>query len=94
MNLMFNLGLGEIGIGDEVLLTPSFALAQMRTYHDPVKDRSNEMRTFDVDVQILSAAFPFIFPNDFTLSIGKLTRDPFHSENNVISYSNTPSLSF
>jgi len=94
MSLMLNIGLGEIGIGDEVLLTPSFALAQMRTYNDPVKDRSDEMKTFDVDVQILSAAFPFILPNDFTLTIGHAyTRPISFRKNNIISYSNTPSIS-
>lgn len=93
-NLMLTLGLGEIGIGEEVLLTPSLALAQMRTYTDPVRDYGNVMKAFDVDVQIASIALPFILPNDFTLSIGHAYTRPISFRNdNVISYSNTPSLS-
>lgn len=93
-NLMFTLGLGEIGIGEDVLLTPSMALAQMRTYTDPVRDHGNDMKAFDVDVQIASLAFPFILPNDFTLSIGHAyTRPVSFRTDNVISYSNTPSVS-
>lgn len=93
-NLMVNLGLGEIGIGDEVLLTPSLAFAQMRTYTDPVRDYGNSMKAFDVDVQILSLAMPFVLPNDFTLSVGHAyTRPISFRDDNIISYSNTPSLS-
>jgi hypothetical protein len=93
-NLMFTLGLGEIGIGDDVLLTPSIALAQMRTYTDPVRDYGDTMKAFDVDVQIASIAFPFVLPDDFTLSIGHAYTRPISFRNdNVISYSNTPSLS-
>ena len=93
-NLMVNLGLGEIGIGDEVLLTPSLAFAQMRTYTDPVRDYGNSMKAFDVDVQILSLAMPFVLPNDFTLSVGHAyTRPIAFRDDNIISYSNTPSLS-
>jgi hypothetical protein len=94
LNLMINLGLGEIGIGDEVLLTPSLAFAQMRTYTDPVRDFGNQMKAFDVDVQILSLAMPFVLPNDFTLSVGHAyTRPISFRDDNIISYSNTPSLS-
>ena len=57
---MLALGLGEIGIGDEVLLAPSLSLAQMRTYTDPVRDYGNDMKAFDVDVQIASIALPFV----------------------------------
>jgi hypothetical protein len=94
-NLMLTLGLGEIGIGEEVLLTPSLAFAQMRTYTDPVRDYGNMMKAFDVDVQIASIAIPFVLPNDFILSIGHAYTRPISFRNdNVISYSNTPSLSF
>lgn len=93
LNLMFSLGLGEIGIGDEVLLTPSFSFAQMRTYTDPVRDHGNDMKAFDVDVQIASFAMPFVLPNDFTLSIGHAyTRPISFRTKNIISYSNTPSV--
>ena len=93
LNLMFALGLGEIGIGDEVLLTPSLSLAQMRTYTDPVRDYGNDMKAFDVDVQIASVALPFVLPNDFTLTLGHAyTRPISFRTDNVISYSNSPSL--
>lgn len=94
INLMLGLGLGEIGIGDEVLLTPNLSLAQMRTYTDPVRDYGNDMKAFDVDVQIASVALPFVLPNDFTLSLGyAYTRPISFRADNIISYSNTPSLS-
>lgn len=94
LNLMLTLGLGEIGVGDEVLLTPSLAFAQMRTYTDPVRDYGNTMKAFDVDVQIASIALPFVLPNDFTLALGHAYTRPISFRNdNVISYSNTPSLS-
>ena len=94
LNLMANLGLGEIGIGDEVISAPSLLLVQMRTYSDPIKDQGEEMQPFDVDVQIATFSLPFILPNDFTLSIGHAyTRPISFRTDNVISYSNTPSIS-
>ena len=37
--------------GDDILI-PSIMLMHMRTYNDPVRDFGDEMRLFDVDVQI------------------------------------------
>jgi hypothetical protein len=65
----------------------------MRTYTDPVRDYGDTMKAFDVDVQIASIAFPFVLPDDFTLSIGHAFTRPISFRNdNVISYSNTPSV--
>ena len=89
---MVGMGIGEIGIGDEVLLTPSISLAHS-TYTDPVRDYGNDMKVFDVDVQVGSLALPFVLPNDFTLSLAYAYTRPISFRNdNVISYSNTPQL--
>ena len=51
------------------------------------------MKAFDVDVQILGFAVPLILPEDFTLSIGHTYVRPIaFREDNVINYTNTPSL--
>ena len=92
-NLSFLVGVGEYSLGDNILLTPSLSLTQMRTYTDPVRDRGDEMKAFDVDVQILGFAVPLILPEDFTLSIGHTYVRPIaFREDNVINYTNTPSL--
>ena len=104
LSLMFMLGLGEYGIGDEVVCTPSLMLMHLRTYNDTVKDFGTEMRLFDVDVQIASLTFPFVLPNDYTLSIGNTYVRPISFRNDgdypnhqmkgdILSYSNTPSIS-
>jgi hypothetical protein len=104
LSLMFMLGLGEYGIGDEVVTSPSLMLMHLRTYNDTVKDFGNDMRLFDVDVQIASLTFPFVLPNDYTLSVGNTYVRPISFRNdgtspnhqlkgNVLSYSNTPSIS-
>ena len=93
LNMTFNMGLGEYGVGDDVLLTPSLSLMHMRTYTDPSKDHGNQMEDFDVDVQVASVTLPIILPDDYTLSLGHAYVRPisFHADN-VISYSNSPSV--
>ncbi len=104
LSLMFMLGLGEYGIGEDVICNPSFMLMHLRTYNDTVKHFGTDMRLFDVDVQIASLTFPFILPDDYTLSIGNTYVRPISFRNdgdernykmqgNILSYSNTPSIS-
>ena len=104
LSLMFMLGLGEYGIGDDVVCSPSLMLMHLRTYNDTFKDFGTDMRLFDVDVQIASLTFPFVLPNDYTLSIGNTYVRPIsfrndgenpnlHFKGNILSYSNTPSIS-
>ena len=94
LNLTFNMGIGEYPIGENILATPSVSLMHMRTYNDPVRDFGDDMKAFDVDVQIMSFSLPLVLPDDFTLSIGHSYVRPiaFRSDN-IINYSNTPSLS-
>ncbi|MFP6886087.1 MAG: hypothetical protein VB997_00945 [Opitutales bacterium] len=96
LSFMFNMGLGEYGVGDETLLTPSLMLMQMRTYNDPVKDygtAAGSLRVFDVDVQIAGITVPIILPNDYTLSVGHTYVRPISFRNdNVLSYSNSPNV--
>jgi hypothetical protein len=93
MNLSFNMGLGEYGLGEEVVITPSLMLMQMRTYNDPVKDYGKSQSVYDVDVQIIGFSLLFDLPDDFTATIGHSYVRPiaFRTEN-VLNYSNTPSL--
>lgn len=95
MNLSFNMGLGEYGLGEDVLATPTLMLMQMRTYNDPVKDYGSAQKVFDVDVQIAGFSVPFVLPNDFILTLGhSYVRPIAFRTKNTINYSNTPSLSF
>ena len=62
MSLMMMMGLGEYGIGDDVLSTPSLMLMHMRTYNDPVQDFGHELRGLDMDIQIAGLTIPFVLP--------------------------------
>lgn len=96
LSLTLNLGLGEYGIGDEVVCAPAFSFVQMRTFTDPFGDYGNEMKVYDLDTQILSLSLPFVLPNDYSLSLSNAYVVPstFRGKKNIISYSNTPSVSF
>jgi len=54
------------------------------------------MQAFDVDVQMIGVSVPFVLPNDFTLTIGHSYVAPstFRGSDQIISYSNTPSIAF
>ena len=93
LNLTFNMGIGEYPIGENILATPSVSLMHMRTYNDPVRDFGDDMKAFS-DRQIMSFSLPLVLPDDFTLSFGHSYVRPiaFRSDN-IINYSNTPSLS-
>ena len=94
LSLNLNVGLGEYGIGDDVLSVPALTIMQMRTFNDPVKDYGKEMQIYDVDVRVIGLSLPFVLPNDFTLTIGHAYVAPstFQGKNEVISTSNTPSF--
>ena len=96
LSLNLNVGLGEYGLGDDVLAVPSFTFSQTRTFTDPVRDYGDEMELYDVDVQMIGLSIPFVLPNDFTLTIGNTYIAPstFRGKNQQISYSNTPSVAF
>jgi len=94
LNLTFNMGLGEYGVGDDVLLAPSLMLMHMRTYTDPSKDHGKEQEIYDVDVQIAGLTLPIILPNDYTVVLGHTYVRPISFRaDNVISYSNSPNVS-
>ena len=104
LSLMMMMGLGEYGIGDDVLSTPSLMLMHMRTYNDPVQDFGHELRGLDMDIQIAGLTIPFVLPNDYTLSVGNTyvrainfrnrgTASAHHFKGDVVMYSNTPSIS-
>ena len=96
LTLNLSVGLGEYGLGDDVLAVPAFNFMQMRTFNDPVGDYGDQMQAFDVDVQMIGVSVPFVLPNDFTLTIGHSYVAPstFRGSDQIISYSNTPSIAF
>jgi len=96
LSLTFNLGVGEYGLGDEVILAPAFSFVHMRTFTDPFHDFGNEMTVYDLDTQIASLSLPFVLPNDFSfiLAHSYVVPSTFRGKKNIISYSNTPSLAF
>ena len=94
LSLNLNVGLGEYGIGDNVLMVPAFTFMKMRTFNDPIRDFGEDMQLYDVDVTIFGLSLPFVLPDDFTLTIGHAYVAPstFRGKNQTISYSNTPSF--
>ena len=96
LTLSLNVGLGEYGIGDDILAVPAFSFMQMRTFTDPIREYGDDMQAFDVDVQVIGFSLPFVLPDDFTLTIGHSYVAPstFRGKNQLISYSNTPSITF
>jgi hypothetical protein len=101
---MMMMGLGEYGIGDDILSTPSLMLMHLRTYNDPVQDFGHDLRALDMDIQIAGLTIPFVLPNDYTLSVGNTyvrainfrdngTASAHHFKGDVVMYSNTPSIS-
>ena len=95
LSLMFMMGLGEYGIGDDIVSTPSIMLMHMRTYNDPVGKFDHDLRIFDIDVQIAGLSIPFVLPDDYTLTVGNTYVRPlqFRNDYKQLSYSNTPSAS-
>ena len=95
LSLMFMMGLGEYGIGDDIVSTPSIMLMHMRTYNDPVGKFDHDLRIFDIDVQIAGLSIPFVLPDDYTLTVGNTYVRPlqFRDDYKQLSYSNTPSAS-
>lgn len=94
-NFGFNLGLGEYGLGEDVLLSPSLYLSHSRTYYDLVKDKGSSNKAFDSDSQIVSFSLPFILPKDFILRLSHTYYRPIDFRNDKIDiYINSPSFSF
>ena len=94
LSLTFTMGLGEYGLGEEVICTPSFMFMQMRTFTDPIRDYGDEMELYDRRRLVAGLSFPFILPNDYSLTIGHTYAAPykFRGAKDMISYSNTPSI--
>ena len=70
LSLSFNMGLGEYGIGDEVVCAPALSFIQMRSFMDPIEDYGSEFLKdpgLNTDTQIASLSLPFVLPNDFSL---------------------------
>jgi len=89
-----NLGLGEYAVGDYFVCAPAASLMQMRTYNDPLQKFDKDMRVYDADVFIAGLTAPLVLPNDYTLTLSHSYVAPstFRGGRNLISYSNTPTI--
>ena len=99
LSLIFSLGLGEYGLGDDVILTPNVSLSRSRSFVDPFLhygDKYAKDSEMNADSLGLNFSAPFILPNDFRLVFA-------HSYNSVhtyrgipiqVMYLNTPSVNF
>ena len=89
-----NLGLGEYAVGDYFVCAPAASLMQMRTYNDPLQKFDKDMRVYDADVFIAGLTAPLVLPNDYTLTLSHSYVAPstFRGGRNLISYSNTPTV--
>jgi hypothetical protein len=99
LSLTFNLGLGEYGIGQEVVCAPAFSFIQMRSFMDPIEDYGTEFSKdpgLNTDTQIASLSIPFVLPNDFSLTFSHTYTAPstYRGKKEQLMYSNTPKLSF
>ena len=99
LSLSFNLGLGEYGIGDEVVCAPALSFIQMRSFMDPIEDYGSEFLKdpgLNTDTQIASLSLPFVLPNDFSLVFSHTYTAPstYRGKKQQLMYSNTPKLSF
>ena len=105
MTAGFNLGLGEYGLGDYFICAPGLSFLKMRTYSDPTGKfhtqskniagyKNDYSKTRDVDTLIVGLSAPFAMPNDYllTLSYNYSAPSTFRGQDNLISYSNTPSI--
>lgn len=99
LSLIFSLGLGEYGLGDDVILTPNLSFSRSRSFVDPFLhygDKYAKDSQMNADSLGLNFSAPFILPNDFRLVFA-------HSYNSVhtyrgiseqVMYINTPTVSF
>ena len=99
LSLTFNLGLGEYGIGQEVVCVPSLSFIQMRSYMDPIKDYGDKFlkdSSLNTETQIASLSLPFILPNDYSLTFSHTYTAPstYRGKKEQLMYSNTPKVSF
>jgi hypothetical protein len=99
LSLSFNLGLGEYGIGDEVVCAPALSFIQMRSFMDPIEDYGTEFSKdpgLNTDTQIASLSLPFVLPNDFSLVLSHTYTAPstYRGKKEQLMYSNTPKIAF
>ena len=99
LSLTFNLGLGEYGIGDEVVCAPALSFIQMRSFMDPIEDYGTEFSKdpgLNTDTQIASLSLPFVLPNDFSLVFSHTYTAPstYRGKKEQLMYSNTPKIAF
>ena len=103
LSLGLSLGLGEYGLGDEVIAQPVFTFTRSRSFFDPIDKplildgkKLSEDENFNLDSLIASLAIPFQIPNDFILTLSHTYISPttYIGPKTVVMYQNIPKVSF
>lgn len=99
LSLILSLGMGEYGLGDDVISTPNISFSRSRSFVDPFRDYGDQYATssqMNSDSLGLNLSVPFRLPNDFGLDFA-------HSYNSIhtyrgkpeqVMYVNVPSITF
>ena len=86
LSLILSLGLGEYGLGDDVISTPNISFSRSRSFVDPFRDYGDLYATssqMNSDSLGLNLSVPFRLPNDFGLDFA-------HSYNSIHTYRGKP----
>jgi hypothetical protein len=99
LSLNFNLGLGEYGLGDEVVVAPSFSFINSRSFTDPLHDYGkiySKDRAMNMDTLMVQFSLPFVLPDDWILNFNHTYASPYYylGKKEQLMYSNVPSFSF
>lgn len=99
LSLNLSLGVGEFGIGENVVVTPNLTFVRQRVFVDPVKDQGSAFlkdEKQNTDSTSFGLSIPFLLPNDFRLTFAHSysSVSTYRGSKQTIMYSNTPSLDF
>jgi len=99
LSLNFTLGLGEYGLGDDIILTPKLNFIRGRSFTDPFRDYGSTYskdRSLNNDSLVANISIPFILPNEFSLSFGHTysSINYYRGVTEEIMHVNVPNISF
>ena len=99
LSLNFTLGLGEYGLGDDIISTPKLNFIRGRSFFDPFRDYGSKYskdRALNTDSLSANISIPFILPNEFSLSFGHTysSMNYYRGVTEELMHVNVPSISF